>query len=157
MKNLRTTTLCVCITLYSLCTNAQTQGLRSTDPNSVKPKLFQSLPENISINPDNLTDLLNTPVGHDVSISLSEVSNFLFEGQVVSASNIEGSNIQTVVIRSTNYNGARLTLSKIINTDGTISYSGRILSFQHGDLLELKNKDGLYVLVKRKLDDLINE
>ena len=156
MKNLRTAALCACIMLYNLCSIAQTQ-IRSSDPTIIKPKLFQGLPENISINPDNLSSLLNTPVGHAVSINLSDISNFQFEGQVISASSPGENNIQTVVIRSTNYNGARLTLSGIINADGTISYSGRILSFQHGDLFELKNQDGHYILVKRKLNDLINE
>ena len=156
MKNLRTPILCVCITLYSLCSFAQSQELRANGPNSYKPKLFQSLPENISVNAASLNNLLNVQVGHSVSINLSDNSQFQFEGQVVSVSSQEN-NIQTVVIRSTNYNGARMTLSKITNADGTISYSGRILSFQHADLLELKNKDGHYILVKRKFNDLVNE
>ena len=125
MKNLRTPVLYVCITLCSLCTIAQNQGLRGNGPDGFKPKLFQNLPEKISINPDNLNNLLNTPVGHTVSINLSDNSRFQFEGQVISVSNHEESNIQTVVIRSTNFGGARLTLSKISNPDGTISYSGR--------------------------------
>jgi hypothetical protein len=156
MKNLYTAVLCLCITFYSLCSAAQNQGLRANGPDGSKPKLFQSLPGNISINTDNLNTLLNTPVGHDVSMNLSDNSQFQFQGQVISASSKEN-NIQTVVIRSTNYNGARLTLSKINNEDGTISYSGRILSFQHGDLLELKNQNGHYILVKRKFNDLVNE
>ena len=156
MKNLRAPILCVCITLYSLCSFGQSQELRANGPNGYKPKLFQSLPENISVNAANLNNLLNTPVGHSVSINLSDNSQFQFEGEVVSASSQEN-NIQTIVIRSTNYNGARLTLSKITNADGTILYSGRILSFQHGDLLELKNQAGHYILVKRKFNDLVNE
>ena len=157
MKNLRTAALCLCIMLYSLCTVGQNQVLRANNPDIVKPKLFQNLPEKISITPENLNNLLNTPIGHAVSINLSDDSKFQFEGQVVSASAAEENNIHTVVIRSTNYNGARLTLSKITNADGTTSYSGRILSFQHDDLLELKNQDGHYVLIKRKFNDLINE
>ena len=157
MKKLRTAVLCVCIMLLNLRSIAQTQGLRGNGPDGYKPKLFQTLPEKISINPANLNNLLNTPVGHTVSINLSDNSRFQFEGQVVSSSNGEENNIQTVIIQSTNFNGARLTLSKINNPDGTISYSGRILSFQHGDLLEIKNQDGHYVLIKRKLNEIINE
>jgi hypothetical protein len=156
MKNLRAPILCVCITLYSLCSFAQSQELRGNGPNGSRPKLFQTLPENISVSAANLNNLLNVPVGHSVSINLSDNSQFLFEGQVVSVSNQEN-NIQTVVIRSTNYNGARMTLSKITGADGTISYSGRILSFQHADLLELKNQDGHYILVKRNFNELVNE
>jgi hypothetical protein len=158
MKNLRTSLLCVCIALFSICSFAQTApALRSSDPNSNKPKLFQSLPENISVSVDNLNNLVNTPVGNSVSVNLSDATKFQFEGQVVSSSTKEDNNIQTVVIRSTNYNGARLTLSRITNADGTITYSGRVLSFQHGDLLELKNQNGHFILVKRKFNDLVNE
>jgi hypothetical protein len=158
MKNLRTSLLFVCIAFSGMYSFAQTtQALRNSDPNSNKPKLFQSLPENISVSVDNLNNLVNTPVGNSVSVNLSDNSQFQFEGQVVSSSTKEDNNIQTVVIRSTNYNGARLTLSKITNADGTITYSGRILSFQHGDLLELKNQNGHFTLAKRKFNDLVNE
>ena len=157
MKNLRTPVLCVCIMLWSLCSIAQNQALRGNGPDEYKPKLFQNLPAKISINPVNLDNLLNIPVGRTVNVNLSDNSRFQFEGQVVSSSNGEENNIQTVIIQSTNFNGARLTLSKINNPDGTISYSGRILSFQHGDLLEIKNQDGHYVLIKRKLNEIINE
>lgn len=156
MKNLRISLLCV-FTLYSLYASAQNQGLRASGLNANRPKLFHSVPEKISINTNNLNNLLNTPVGQTVNINLSNNSTFQFEGNVVSASDEKESNIQTVIIQSTNYNGARLTLSKIRNSDGTTSYSGRILSFQHGDLLEIKNQDGHYILVKRKLNEIINE
>jgi hypothetical protein len=62
-----------------------------------------------------------------------------------------------MVIRSTNYDGARFTLSKITNVDGTTFYSGRIMSFRHSDILELKNQDGHLILEKRKYNDLVNE
>ena len=65
--------------------------------------------------------------------------------------------MNSVVIRSTNYNGATLTISKTMNADETISYSGRIISFQSGDLFELQNKDGHLTLVKRNFYDLVNE
>jgi hypothetical protein len=157
MKNHRTAALCVCITIYGLCSSAQNQGLQANDLRATKPKLFLSLPEKVSINTANLNSLLNTPVGHTININLSNDIPFQFEGQVVSSAIGEASNIQTVIIQSTNYNGARLTLSKIKNTDGTIFYSGRILSFQHEDMLELKNQNGHYILVKRKLNEVISE
>jgi hypothetical protein len=61
------------------------------------------------------------------------------------------------VINSTNYNGARLTFSKTSNRDGSVSYNGRIVSFQHGDLFELKNQEGSFVLIKRNFYELVNE
>lgn len=156
MKNLRTTVLCVCITLCSLCAAAQIQAIRH-NRETIGAKLFQNLPENISVSTDKLNDLLNTSVGKSISINLSDKSQLQFEGQVVSASGKDEKDVQTIVIRSTNYNGARLTLSKITNTDGTVTYSGRILSFQYDDLLELKKQDDHFVFIKRKYSEVVME
>ncbi|MBK5272776.1 MAG: hypothetical protein JJE22_17390 [Bacteroidia bacterium] len=157
MKNLRTSLLYAGIAFCSLSASAQIQTVRGKNPDFTKLILFQNLPEKTSVNINNLNVLLNTAVGKAVSINLSDKSQFQFEGQVVSASNNGEDNVQSMIIRSTNYDGARFTLSRIINADGAISYSGRILSFHHDDLLELKKQDGHYVLVKRKYNDLVNE
>lgn len=157
MKNLRTSVLCVCIALCSISATAQIQATHGKNPDFTKLLLFQNLPEKISVNVGNLNNILNTPVGKDININLSDKSQFQFEGQVVSVSAQEGDNVQSMVIRSTNYDGARFTLSRITNADGSVSYSGRILSFRYDDLLELKNQDGQFILVKRKYSDLINE
>jgi hypothetical protein len=162
MKNLRTSMLCVCITLFSLCTSAQDQKLPDqqlpvSKPDYNKPKLFNSLPENISVDISNLSSLLNTPVGNAVSIDLGSDTPFKFEGRVVSAASKFENTIQSIVIRSTNFPGARLTFSKINNSDGSFSYTGRIMSFQHDDLFELQNQNGHFALIKRKFNDLVNE
>ena len=141
MKNLRTFFLCACLLLGSLYSFAQgSRPIPINQPNLNKPKLFQALPDNIPVSVNNLVSLLNTPVGNTVNINLSDKPAFQFEGQVISAVSKYDNTIQSVVINSTNYNGARLTFSKISNRDGTVSYSGRIVSFQHGDLFELKNR-----------------
>ena len=159
MKNFRTAMLCVCIALCSLCSSAQKQdqSIPFNKPNYNKPKLFINLPDSISISVDNLNSLFNTQLGRASSLNLSDNSTFRFEGQVMSTSSKYGNTIKSVVIRSTNYNGATLTISKTMNADGTISYSGRIISFQSGDLFELQNKDGHLTLVKRNFYDLVNE
>jgi hypothetical protein len=50
-----------------------------------------------------------------------------------------------------------LTISRTTHTDGTITYAGRLMSFQRGDLYELQTRDGNLVLVKRKFNELVNE
>lgn len=157
MKNLRTSLLCVCITLYSLCSFAQNQTIPINEPDYNKPKLFQNLPDNISVSVDKLNSLLDNPVGRGINMNLSDKSQFQFEGQVVSVASKYENSIRSVVIRSTNYNGAMLTLSRITNADGTITYAGRLMSFQHGDLFELQTKDGNLILVKKNFYDLVNE
>lgn len=157
MKNLRTTVLCVCITLSSLCSFAQETAVPVNEPDLSKPKLFQNLPDVIPVSKESLNGLLSNPVGRNVSVSLSTDARFQFDGQVVSAASKYNNTMQSVVIRSSNFNGARFTISRIINDDGTINYSGRIMSFQHADLYELKEQAGQLVLVKRNFYDLVNE
>ena len=160
MKNLRTSFLCACITVCSLGSTAQQQDhtIPINQPNLNKPKLFQALPDNVPVSIDNLATLLKTPMGSTVGINLSDKVTFLFEGKVTSAVSKYNNTLQSVVINSTNYLGAQLTLSGISNRDGSISYTGRIVSFAHGDLFELKKQqDGSLVLVKRNFYELVNE
>jgi len=157
MKNLSTSLLYACITFCSVSATAQIQSSRGKNPDVAKLILFQNLPEKISVSMENLNTLLNTAVGKSVNINLSDKSQFQFEGQVVSVSGEKDAKVQSMVIRSTNYDGARFTLSQFINSDGTKSYSGRIISFNHDDLLELKNQDGHFNFIKRKYNDLVNE
>jgi hypothetical protein len=88
---------------------------------------------------------------------ISDGSTFRFTGKVVSAVSKYQNSIVSIVVRSTNFAGASLTISKITNEDGTITYRGRIISRQHGDLYELKQVNNNYVLIKRKYYDLVNE
>lgn len=159
MKTTRTNLLCFCFMLISVCSFAQKQdyAIPVNEPDLHKPTLFERLPDIIPVNVDNLNKLLSTQVGTAVSINLSDKFPFLFEGQVVSAVSKYDNTITSVVIRSSNYPGAILSFSKVINTDRANSYTGRIISLQHGDLFELKNLDTHFVLVKEKLNDLVNE
>ena len=158
MKNLRTTACCVCFMLYSLCLAAQNnQSIPINEPDRNKPKLFQHLPDFIPVNIENLDNLLGSPAGRSINANLSTETPLQFEGQVVSASSKYGNSLSSVVIRSTNFNGATLTISRITNADGTIQYAGRIISFQHGDLYELQKRENRIFLVKRNFYDLINE
>jgi len=158
MKNLRTIAACLSITLYSFCSSAQTgKTVPVNEPNYNKTKLFQGLPENIPVSKENISELFNGEIGSSVSLNLSGDESLRFNGDVVSVVSKYENTIQSVVVRSTNYPGARLTVSKITDANGNISYTGRILSMQHGDLFELKNIDNQFVLVKRKFHDLVNE
>lgn len=158
MKNLKNITLCVSILLYSFSSTAQTGDVVPVnEPNYNKTKIFQALPDNIPVNGEYIVGLFSSPVGRSISLNSSEAKAFQFDGEIVSSvTKYEGA-IQSVIIRSTNYNGARLTVSKITDANGNISYTGRILSLQNGDLYELKNINNQFVLAKRNLHDLVNE
>ena len=157
MKNLRTAALCVSISLYSLSSVAQTGDIPINEPNLNKPKLFQNLPDIIPVKMNNITVLIGAEVGRPVSLSLSDATVFQFEGIIVSSVSKYENTILSIVIRSTNFPGATLTVSRITDDTGNISYIGRMLSMQHGDMFELKNENSQFLLVKRKFYDLVNE
>ncbi len=157
MKNLRTAALCVSAMLYSLCLTAQNEKPPITEPDYNKPKLFNNLPEKIPVTVDEINNLLNTAIGETISLKLSITSSIQFDGKVIYAASKYGNSIRSVVIRSSNYNGASFTISKIISAGKVVSYAGRIMSFAHGDLYELQKLDGQLVLVKRNYYELVNE
>ncbi len=157
MKNLRTTALCVSAMILSLCSYAQKDKPPVTEPDYNKPRLFDNLPKTIPVNLVDLNTLLSSEVGSKTSIGLSAATNIKFDGEVVSTASKYGNSIQSVVIRSSNFNGAQLTISRTTSAEGVVSYVGRIISFQHGDLYELQNQNGQFVLVKKNYHDLINE
>ena len=98
-----------------------------------------------------LDDTLNN-CGDQVSHEI-----FQFEGEMVSITSKYGNSIQSVIFFSSNYTGARLTLSRFTDENGIIHYRGRILCLQNSDVYELQYLTGTYILLKRNLYDLVNE
>lgn len=153
MKNLLKGFICLSVFLACIKSNAQTPPVREPDMN--RPSLFQNLPDKISFSVSDLTDLLDWQTGKDVSLSLAP--NFNFQGVISSVSSMSANKLQSVVIRSTNFPGAALSFSKITKDDGSVSYVGRIISFQHGDAYEISQEKGQYYFVKKGFYDLVNE
>ncbi len=158
MKNLHIPVLCACITFCSLFSAAQNQQVIVNEPNYNKPRLFDNLPELIPVSIDNLNNLVHAKPGVSINTNLSsDAKTAPFEGKVVSSVSKYDDKVQTVVIKSTNYIGASLYISKVTSEDGTIKYNGRLISFQHGDLYVLQQRDAGLVLVKKNYYDVINE
>jgi hypothetical protein len=158
MKNLRTLAVCVSILLYNLNGMAQTTpAIPINEPDYNKPKLFSNLPDKIPVSIDQLSSLFATPIGSQVSVSVPGQANLQFNGELISAVSKYGNSLQSVLIRSSNYNGARFTVSKMTDAEGKITYAGRIISLQHGDLFELKKEDTEWALVKKDFHQLVNE
>jgi hypothetical protein len=109
------------------------------------------------VNASELDAYFTAPIGSNTQLNLASDANQKFEGNLVSRSERTANSIQTAIIRSSNFNGARMTVSKRLNEDGTVTYIGRIISFQHGDLYELQNLEGQWFLVKKNYYDLVNE
>lgn len=154
MKNLRTIACCLSLSLFGLAASAQQKEIPLNEPDLNKPELFRQSPDMIALESAQVSSLLSSSVGEPVVISLP---SFRFEGTVISTVSKYASSIESVVIRSSNFQGATLTLTKITEPSGNISYTGRILSMSHGDLYQLKQVDNALVLVKNKFYSLVNE
>jgi hypothetical protein len=145
----------ICLSLFLICqqSNAQTPPVREPDMN--RPSLFQNLPNKISCRINDLSALLESETGKPVSFSF--VNNLNFQGVVSSVASKSDNSLNSVVIRSTNFPGAAFSFSRVKKEDGTFSYVGLIISFQHGDAYEINLENGQYYFVKKGFYDLVNE
>lgn len=120
-----------------------------------RPVLFQNFPEKIICPVNRFSDLLETEAGKNVSVSFMNDQDL--QGTITSVVSKYDNRLQSVVIKLTNFPGATLTFSRIINEHGIYSYAGRILSFQHGDAYEITLENGQYYFIKKGFYDLVNE
>ena len=145
MKNFTKGLISLSIFLVSIKSSAQQLPVREPDMN--RP-LFRNLPDRINCNVNDLTPLLQSEVGSAVSFPFA--ANLNFQGVVSSVASRFQNTLQSVVIRSTNLPGAALSFSKLIKEDGSITYIGRIISFQHGDAYEIILENGQYFFCKKR-------
>jgi hypothetical protein len=157
MKNLRTALLCAIMACSGMAAFAQNDNIPINEPDLNKPRLFNNLSERIQVSQAEMDNLFQINVGTRAQLSLAADASVRFEGDLISKSTVSQEGVQTAIVRSTNFNGARMTITKRLNADGTVSYIGRILSFQHGDFYELTNQQGQWFLVKKNFYDLVNE
>ena len=145
----------ICLTLFFICLQSSAQKLPVREPDMNRPSLFQNLPDKISCRVNDLSALLGLETGRPVSFSFVNTLNF--QGVVSSVASKFDNTLNSVVIRSTNFPGAALSFSRITKEDGSFSYVGRIISFQHGDAYEINLENGQYYFVKKGFYDLVNE
>ncbi len=154
MKNLLLPGLCLLLLITCAKTSAQNK-VPVNEPDQNKPKLFTNLPDKIPVDINELQSLVNAENGKTISFRFGQAASNSFNGQVVSRA--DDNTIHSVVIRSANFNGATLTLSSSAQPNGTVKFTGRIISLRHGDAYELQNQDDQYILIKKNFYDLINE
>lgn len=158
MKYLKLSGFCLLFMLFCAVASAQNK-VPVNEPDYNKPRLFKDLPDQIPVEIDELKSLIagTATTGKDVQLRSSDSKISAFKGKVVSSASKYNNKMKSVVIRSDEFNGATFTLSSSTQPDGTVKYTGRIISFQHGDLYELEKQNDKYVLVKKNYYDLINE
>lgn len=150
--------VCVCICIAGLRATAQTgEAPPMREPDLNKPKLFNAYPDQVPVDITAISGLLNQAVGTQVEKNIGAGTSFRLSGEVVSVASKYENRINSVVIRSTNFGGARLSFTRTTLEDGTISYTGRLISKEHGDVYELQHINNQFTLVKRNYYDLVNE
>lgn len=154
MKNLFNGAICLLLLCNSISIYAQ-KKLPVREPDTNRPSLFKDFPSRINCHINNLESLLDSPIGKKVSIRITD--EILFQGIISSVSSQENNSLKSIVIKSGNIEGASLTFSKIIREDGSFYFSGRIISFRHGDGYEIINEKGEYSFVKKKFYDMVSE
>lgn len=117
-------------------------------------KLFDAVPEHVQFQNKLIEDIFLMNVGTSVEIKFSQ--NFRITG-IIKTNKKVYENLQTVVIECTNYNNAKLFVSKSIDTDKSIKYVGRIISRTSQDGFEIKSDIASSSLKKINLKDMIVE
>jgi hypothetical protein len=155
MKILKTTAIGACFIVCTLHSSAQSNTIPLNEPDYNKPKLFADLPQKMTLRMSELESLFNLPVGAAVNTLFTE--KFRFQGTVVSKSDAQDPTVKSIVLRSSNRQGATFTFTRRTNSDGSSTYLGRMISMQHGDAYELTIENGTYVLNKTGYYDLVSE
>ncbi|TCZ74989.1 hypothetical protein [Flaviaesturariibacter aridisoli] len=135
--------------LLTAAAQAQKAPLREPDAN--KPRQFMTLPLIVPVVLQQLDSLLQKPEGSPVSLQLQDLR---LTGRVVSRGDGVDRGLETVVIRLEG--GNTFALARRAGSNG-FEWSGRILSYERADALELvSDKSGLR-FEKRALYDLLSE
>jgi hypothetical protein len=152
-RKLLSTALAIC--LMSLHAFSQEINFRSAkEKNESKQALFANAAERVSADVNLMQSLFTLQTGKGTTIKFA--NNLQLVGHIVS--NETETNLQTITLRCTNFPGALLTISKVTVEDGTVTYTGAILSHQSKDVIMLeKDEAGNYAWQKKNLSDLIQD
>jgi hypothetical protein len=110
-----------------------------------KSPLFSKLPQKVSASKLHIDRLFSIADSGHIKIPLAD--NNLFEGVVLEKVR-KNPNVVSMNVKLTNYDGAMLTVSKIVNDDQTVNYVGRIVSIKHGDVYMLTFEDNKFYFTK---------
>lgn len=127
----------------------------SQSNNTSRPKQFSNFPNIINCSEAEISRIFSSAIGQNINLSFSE--NFSFSGNVTS--NVtKYSNLQSAVIKSPAFDNTIFSISKIINADNSISYTGRIINLNYADGYELKKTTaGAYRLIKIETGQVIQD
>ncbi len=121
------------IALFALFCLANTASFAQAK--TEKKEIFASYANNIVLSEKTLMNTFSAKAGEAVVINFS--ADFVYSGTVVS-NLTKYDNLQSLIIKSPAFENALLQLSKTVNADKSISFSGRIISPNAADGYEIK-------------------
>lgn len=142
----------MCMLLVCLCIYGSAFAQANT---TAKPKMFDHLPTSIAISETSLRTFFT--LNRDQETVLNFSAQFSFPCRVLS-NETKYANLQTVIVRSAMFGNAIFQVSRILNEDLSISYTGRILNERAFDGFVLKKAEGgTYLLEKFETDQVLDE
>lgn len=105
---------------------------------STKTALFGEFAQSIEVTTSVLEKPFTSKEGDKISFEFS--GKVLFEGIVLS-NDVKYANLQTVTIQIPKFKNSFFAISKIINADNSISYTGRIINNMATDGFVIKRSD----------------
>lgn len=110
-----------------------------------KPKLFGSLPEKIEFSETDLRGVFSSSISDKINLKINP--SFIVDGFVTEKVQ-KNKNLISINCVLPQYQNALFNIS-MINTNGVVRFTGRIVSPNHGDILLLKKENEKYFLVKQ--------
>ncbi len=163
MKHLFYSGLMLLFTIANALTvGAQEKSVQLNEPDYNKPKLFNTLPATLKVTNGELETLIapaksaaRGKATEDITKMRAKVAGL--SSQYIAANSRIENEYNSVVMVLNDYPGATLTLTSVAKEDGTLVYTGRIISFKHGDAFVLELVNGQYQWTKKGFYDLIAE
>lgn len=142
-------------TLVLLLLSFSSLNLIAGPGDPVSKIVFSNYPNNAIIPLDVLEKTMKSQTGETIKFPITE--KVAFQGKVVS-NEYKYSNLQTMIIRGDQHNKTLFQLSKIINDDKTVLFSGRIINSETAEVFEIKkDAKGDYHLQKIGLDKILQD
>ena len=111
-----------------------------------KQQFFADYPASIEVSSNILQNAFSAVPGSTVSIPFS--NQFISSGTVLS-NEVKYANLQSVIIKSAAFGNALFQISKIINDDKSITYTGRIVHHDALDGYELKKDNNNHYRIQK--------
>ncbi len=121
----------------------------------VKQAAFKALPANIALSPAIFQQIFDADDNSAIQLAFSD--QFTFRGMVMS-NRKPYPNLQTVIVKTDEFQNALLQFSKIIGPDQQVSYTGKIIPIHASDGYSLKKDEKQqYHLEKFELKNMLQD